>query len=684
MTRKQLLILCLTLLFPLYSSAAPQPPVAALQPASLPEAPHYPDHLLPPEPVTGSLVTRSTGLSRTGSFGTLDLDDRDLVSAFYQSVYGASKDTAMGWDGDVAGCVAGDTSANYKDAVLIRINWYRAMAGIPSDVTLFTGAGSYSDKAQDAALMMSRNNALSHSPPPSWACYSSSGGEAAGSSNLSLGHNGWDAVDGQMADSGGNNSAAGHRRWILYPQTRLMGTGDIPFGNGYSSSNDLWVFDSHYSDARPATRDGFVAWPPPGYTPYQVVPIRWSLSYPAADFSTASVNITRSGQPVDVTLEPIVNGYGENTLVWVPDGLNPASYPGTWPPPQEETSYDVEIWDVRIGGSYTDFSYQVTIFDPASQDITPLTVSGPGQVGPAGAAFGHDTLDFGEAYRLREIRFLDYQGGEGAEDGGTGILDGTNWDYELVTAQASAGGTHAFHLAHTTPTPQRFELDRSFILESGSSLQFSSRLGWATTDQIVRVQISIDDGLNWRDLYTRAGNDTSGEGGFTSHTIPLSDHAGRVARFRVIYELGGSYYPQSSSGVGFYIDDIEITAAREMGSIVLTDLSTSGSFAYLPAAAGEYGLQVQASPWTGFPGLAWGPVHSVSVSAASGCNGEEVTISSGFEPGAEVVCTATLSITTSGIVSIPTDASVRFEAPMIRLEPGFHADAGALFSAGQQ
>ena len=142
--------------------------------------------------------------------------------------------------------------------------------------------------------MMSANNQLSHSPSPTWQCYTPEGAAAAGKSDLFLGVYGWDAISGYVRDPGDFNGAVGHRRWILYPQTQTMGTGDLP-PTGGSSSNALWVIDGHVWDPRPATRDMFVAWPPPGYVPYQVVFPRWSFSYPNADFSQASVTMTLDG-----------------------------------------------------------------------------------------------------------------------------------------------------------------------------------------------------------------------------------------------------------------------------------------------------------------------------------------------------------------------------------------------------
>jgi type II secretory pathway pseudopilin PulG len=72
----------------------------------------------------------------------------------------------------------------------------------------------------------------------------------------------------------------------------------------------------------PANREEFVAWPPPGYVPFQVVFPRWSFSHPSADFSQASVTMTQDQQNIALSLETVMNGYGENTIVWVPNGMS--------------------------------------------------------------------------------------------------------------------------------------------------------------------------------------------------------------------------------------------------------------------------------------------------------------------------------------------------------------------------
>ena len=319
-----------------------------------------------PEPAAQAKAHQRQAGALPAAGGWIYPANRQAVRDFYNTVLAPSRPVPMGWTGNVTGCAAGSTSPEFRNAVATRVNWFRSMAGVPPAVALDPVRNV---KAQDAALMMSANKQLNHNPPSSWACYTAAGAEAASKSNLCYSYNmpaDAGCVEGYMADKGTSNAAVGHRRWILYPQTTVMGTGDVPqtgsYPGGYPLTNALWVLPDSWPP-RPPTRDEYVAWPPKGYVPYQVVTARWSFSYPAADFSAASVSMTRNGQAVPVRLEPVQNGYGENTIVWVPDNMD-AGASSSWPRPASDTPVSVTVSSVSIGGQPRSFSYVVTIFDP--------------------------------------------------------------------------------------------------------------------------------------------------------------------------------------------------------------------------------------------------------------------------------------------------------------------------------
>jgi hypothetical protein len=83
-----------------------------------------------------------------------------------------------------------------------------------------------------------------------------------------------------------------------------------------------------------------------------------------------------------------------------------------------------------------------------------------------------------------------------------------------------------------------------------------------------------------------------------------------VLRFN--YHIGvGSYYYQTSAGVGWYIDDIVITNA-EIGTVSGTNATATTNFTFNPSQSGTYNLEVQALIFTEFP-LGWGPAKEVNV-----------------------------------------------------------------------
>ena len=213
-----------------------------------------------PNQASGLLVsTLASGGYRDGP--GFDVWDREAVARAYRAEF-EREQPDPGFTGNVADCVAGGTSQEYRDSVVRRVNWYRQMAGLPT----VAEREQYSQSAQQAAMMMSAQGALSHYPDQDWACYDPGGALGARSSNLGLGHAGVYGIDRYMRDTGDNNTSVGHRRWILYPQLTEVGTGNIPTGPG-RRANALYVLGRRSPPPDVREERGFVAWPPAGYVP---------------------------------------------------------------------------------------------------------------------------------------------------------------------------------------------------------------------------------------------------------------------------------------------------------------------------------------------------------------------------------------------------------------------------------
>lgn len=290
----------------------------------------------------------------------IDPQNRNQVASAYQSIYLPQGNVPPGWTGNVAGCAAGTTTTAYRQATIDRVNFYRALAGLPGNISL-AGAAQATD-TQAAALIFSANQQLSHAPPSTWACWTQPGSTGASNSNIALGHGsnaaaGPGAIDLYMDDSGSGNSAAGHRRWVLYPPQAQMDSGSVPY-NPQWAANALWVLSGW--GARPPTPNG-VAWPPRGYIPWQLLPSasnRWSFAWSNANFANATVSMARNGVALGApSYEAIQDGYGDNTLVWDAQGV-------TYSQPGADVTYHVTLNGISGGGAPASISYDVVVIDP--------------------------------------------------------------------------------------------------------------------------------------------------------------------------------------------------------------------------------------------------------------------------------------------------------------------------------
>ena len=301
------------------------------------------------------LFTRTHASDGTAGGPGIDTWSRAAVIEAYAAEFQRTEPDP-GYTGNTSECVAGETSQEYRDSVVRRVNWYRQMAGLPA----VAEREQYSQAAQQTALMMSAEGALSHHPDQNWACYTARGAATAALSNLGLGSAGVSGIDGYMQDSGLHNISVGHRRWILYPQLREVGTGNIPAGR---RANALHVQDDHTRSTRPDVREerGFVAWPPSGYIPARTLWGRWSFTLPNADFGAATVEVTNDHGPVQVQILTRA-GFLERGIVWAVDGRTD-SQPLSQPT-DGDLCYTITISNVYVAGAkQTPFQYATCVLD---------------------------------------------------------------------------------------------------------------------------------------------------------------------------------------------------------------------------------------------------------------------------------------------------------------------------------
>jgi uncharacterized protein YkwD len=263
---------------------------------------------------------------------------------------------------------------------------------------------------------------------------------------------------------------------------------------------------------------------------------------------------------------------------------------------------------------------EVTGFQNVKLDYRP-PYSPPVVTGPGVALFGRENLSHfarvGGAvlHQVQLSRLAEYTRVEGAEAGMEHVTVETSPGYEVVSTSVRAAGTGSFHLAHPAPATDQV-LMLAAVLRPGdaSELFFQTRLGWASASQVARVEVSVDEGGEWVEVWRRVGTGTQGQTTFEAVTVSLGAYAGQTLRIRFVYDhVGGTYYAQTSDGVGWYLDEIGVTDAEELVGMEWIDVPGGDSFVFTPVSMDDQVLRVRAQ----MPGgvfLPWGPVAVLPVS----------------------------------------------------------------------
>lgn len=301
----------------------------------------------------------------------IDTSNRQAVAIAYAEEFARSVPD-MDWSGSYNGCNPGASSHELALATVGRVNFYRAMAGVPTGVTL---NAQYSAQAQAGALSMSATGRLSHTPDESFLCLNEDAVAAAANSNLYLGRTGPSAIDGYIEDPGERNRDVGHRNTILHPPTTEIGVGHVAGTDDAYPANALWVFDDGVFDDNPPVResDGFVAWPPRGYVPADLVHPRWSFGLAGANFDGAEILMHRDGHPVEVDVVARLSQQGyvpAPIIVWEPlEGALPGRNDHT-----VDVDYQIRVRNVVVDGRSVDFEYTVTVMADVPEADNGLTL----------------------------------------------------------------------------------------------------------------------------------------------------------------------------------------------------------------------------------------------------------------------------------------------------------------------
>lgn len=552
--------------------------------------------------------------SATSGF-SVDTQSRNDVISFWHCVYMQSEgyEARAGWTGSVTNGIPGTTAAAFKDDVQRRVNYYRAMAGMTANIAMTavstvelggstpaaakpSSSTTKRDAAQRAALMRSKNHTQGgdpHNPPGSWSLDGAAARNGAFHSSLSLHRYGPDAIDAYVSDDdagigGAANDDVAHRRYLFHSRIQEVATGDVTGGGGYPAANALYVSGNLLP--APASPQ-FIPWPNAGYIPEPILPERWSLSFPGADFSSATVTMTDiNGSSVPLGIVSRTANFADSTIVWKPASMPSADF--------DDQVFNVTVANIVIGGTTTSRSYQVTVINP-DRLLGSTDLSGSASPPDSGAQYFFEPVEHAEGYELEVSSLTAASWLEGAEDGTAAhIVDDTDPAYDLRTAHRWNGhqfwdtGGKAFRLAFPANTPdpfQSFLVNRTLIPGAGASLTFRFRRGYMANNTRLSVQSSVNGGASWTTLAHYSGTQNI-DPSFSTKSVSLAS-AGQntLVRFVLhqptntgVFGLDGySSYP-----IGAFIDGITPVNCDTLEALPTTTYAASAVSVPLNAGTG--------------------------------------------------------------------------------------------------
>lgn len=528
---------------------------------------------------------------------SVDRFSRNAVIAFWHRYYLPDQRSYVetyGQEVDFESGIIPTPSRQFNSQVQRRVNFYRAMVGLPTDIDFSTSlvtrrasdtfnppAGTTKEQAcREMAYWMARNRIATHTPSggSNWPVTEAARNGAA-NSNLAFGSYGPAAVDEYMFEPGTLNDPlfnrkVGHRRALLYSRAQKMATGDVPpveiVENGqtiFSAPTNAIYTIGNFKEEQEAQ---FVAWPNDGFVPVDLIPTFWSLSYPGAIFENATVRMTGpNGRNVPVIIRGTTLGFsvnpdelqevlettgastgsarslGESTISWEPQGIATEEDVATI-----DAKYTVTVSGIQ-GNGPSSYTYETTLINPfrLEQDLTLQGVPNPPL---EGAGYAFEPVPEVDEYRF-EITipkaadwFLDAENEQPElfELSPVTINQLPDTDWRSNWRSAGMSGSRSYALSF----PNRFDgfafneqsiiISRRFTPNSDATLEFDYYQGFMASDSTVTVEVTRDGGVTFETLWSLQGNSNrvvNPEDPFTPLSLPLNKYVGEVLglRFRI-------------------------------------------------------------------------------------------------------------------------------------------------------
>lgn len=231
-------------------------------------------------------------------------------------------------------------------------------------------------------------------------------------------------------------------------------------------------------------------------------------------------------------------------------------------------------------------------------------------------AYAFNVVGGATSYQWRWSQTVPCTNVYGAEKGLADLQFTGSTGYSVIVTNVKRSGLASFHFAHPQVyVDQCLTWKPVFRARTNACIAFAAMTSIANTNQVARMQISTNSGLSWNDIWTQKGVPGRTKTTFTSYSVSLTNIAGREFLLRCMYDYlsTGGWYTNTSTGYGFYLDDVCFTNVDQLCTLV-TNTAAGTNFVFAPTNCGSYFLRVR--PTVSNRVLDYGPELVVTAAAA--------------------------------------------------------------------
>lgn len=281
---------------------------------------------------------------------------------------------------DAAACDPGVLSEVEKMKVLEHLNFIRALHRLEPVSYDFDS----DDETAEGSLIIAANKLATHTPDPSFDCYTDTGRNGSETSNINFAVYGSSPSEPLLSSStfdivqyliDDNVPSLSHRRWLLNPFLDKISYGRVDLVYPIDTSGEVVhssILKVIYEDKAtlPADTPNFVAYPQGDY-PLDLFKLGWFWSFSAladandywnndlVDYSQATISVSgdRGAHRVHSQAHNTDAAGLANMIQWRVDDVRVGE------------KYRVRVGNVRVRGQIQNFEYPVTITSPAFREF---------------------------------------------------------------------------------------------------------------------------------------------------------------------------------------------------------------------------------------------------------------------------------------------------------------------------